>query len=149
MSISYQSFRSTIREALYLQQESGIASDPMAFNTLLNETLSSLIQRTANSQLVGRKFAVQRATFTASQPLYTLAQCTPDLNPTDCLMCLQMAAEVLHRGNRSARYLKPTCNLWYDDHAFYNETAVALLPPIAPPPSSPVTGHQGKLKFEN
>lgn len=153
VTIADQPFRSTISESLYLTQESGVSSDPIRFDTLLNTTLSSLISRTANSQLPGRKFAVQKENFTVSQPLYTLAQCTPDLSPAVCSMCLQMAYDVLHRGNITAKYVKPTCSLWYDYYAFYNETAVALLsPPASTPaltPLSPDPSHNGKHSFEN
>ncbi|KAK4796976.1 hypothetical protein SAY86_029302 [Trapa natans] len=146
VSVSHQPFGSNRMNDSSYAQNSGNASDPVAFNTLLNETLSNLFQSTAYCQLVGRRFAVRKANFIASQPfLYTLAQCTPDLNPSDCFSCLQMAAKGISRGNRRARFLLRSCNLWYDDHAFYNETAVALLFTMAPPPSSsPLPSPKGK-----
>ncbi|PKI34493.1 hypothetical protein CRG98_045115 [Punica granatum] len=73
------------------------------------------------------------------QRLYTLAQCTPDLTPTDCTMCLQTGAGVLLRGSHGARYFNPSCTIRYETYVFYNETAVALLlpPPPAPAPQPP------------
>ncbi|XP_031392634.1 cysteine-rich receptor-like protein kinase 10 [Punica granatum] len=140
LTYSNQSILSTMRDSPGIRMyNTANISDPTRFDSLLDETLSTLLSRTASSQLAGKKFAVQRANFTVLQPLYTLAQCTPDLTTTDCTTCLQMAAGNLNRGVQGARYLSPSCTIRYETYVFYNETAVALLspPPPAPAPLPP------------
>ncbi|OWM83514.1 hypothetical protein CDL15_Pgr012995 [Punica granatum] len=119
------------RPAIALPKATNI-SDPARFNNLLDETLSSLIPKAASA---GKRFAVEKVNFTVSQPLYTLAQCTPDLITPDCMMCLQMTVQGLHRGRQGARYMNPSCYIRYETNLFYNETAIALLSLPAPPPA--------------
>ncbi|OWM83510.1 hypothetical protein CDL15_Pgr012991 [Punica granatum] len=140
LTYSNQSILSTMRDSPFLVlYNTANISDPTRFNSLVDEATSILPLRTARSQIAGKKFAVQRADFTMLQRLYTLAQCTPDLTPTDCTMCLQTGAGVLLRGSHGARYFNPSCTIRYETYVFYNETAVALLlpPPPAPAPQPP------------
>ncbi|XP_031392638.1 cysteine-rich receptor-like protein kinase 10 [Punica granatum] len=125
--LSYQRDRPAIAPA-----KATTISDPARFNNLLDETLSSLIPKAASA---GNRFAVEKVNFTVSQPLYTLAQCTPDLTTTDCTMCLQMTVQGLQRGRQGARFMNPSCYVRYETNLFYNETAVAPLSPPAPPPA--------------
>lgn len=110
-------------------------SNPTPFNSLLEDTLSNLLPRAANGVSAGKKFAAERVNFTALQPLYTLAQCTPDLTTADCRQCLQRAVSSLPRGRAGARCFNPSCSIRYETYVFYNETAVALLSPPAPSPA--------------
>ncbi|GAB4830954.1 hypothetical protein Ancab_004982 [Ancistrocladus abbreviatus] len=59
--------------------------------------------------------------FSDKDNIYSLVQCTPDLSPEDCNLCLQAAivevlAGYLYRG---ARLLSCSCHLSYEFYAFY------------------------------
>ncbi|OWM83518.1 hypothetical protein CDL15_Pgr012999 [Punica granatum] len=139
LTYNYQPIISTARVSTYASwyEYNMLDATATSFNKLLEVTLEALIPKAANGQLAGKKFAVNRTSFTASQPLYTLAQCTPDLMAADCNKCLQAAAAVdkLPRGKGGAMSFLQSCNIRYGNYSFYNETAVAQLLP--PPPASP------------
>ncbi|XP_031392649.1 putative cysteine-rich receptor-like protein kinase 9 [Punica granatum] len=139
LTYNYQPIVSTLRVSTYAYWYEYDISDAEAisFNKLLNVTLEVLIPN-ASVQLAGKKFAVNRTSLTESWPLYTLAQCTPDLTAPNCSQCLQAAAEKLPRGKGGAMSLLQSCNIRYANYSFYNETAVAQLPspPPAPAPRS-------------
>ncbi|XP_031392644.1 putative receptor-like protein kinase At4g00960 isoform X2 [Punica granatum] len=107
----------------------GMKDSTICFNELLEGMLEALIPKAATGQLAGKKFAVNRTIFTASQTLYMLAQCRPDLKAADCNQCLQAAATVdkLPRGIGGAMSFLQSCNIRYGNYSFYNETAVALM----------------------
>ncbi|OWM83527.1 hypothetical protein CDL15_Pgr013008 [Punica granatum] len=137
LTYSNQSIFSTVREAPGISMFNTVnISDPSSFNQLLGETLTALLPKAASGQLAGKKFGVDKTNFTASQTLYMLAQCTPDLTAAECNRCLQVAVGRLLLGRQGARYLLPSCNVRYETYLFYNETAIALLSP-SPAPAVP------------
>ncbi|PKI67056.1 hypothetical protein CRG98_012594 [Punica granatum] len=131
LTYNYQPIISTARFSTYAYWYEYNMSDATAtsFNELLEGMLEALIPKAATGQLAGKKFAVNRTIFTASQTLYMLAQCRPDLKAADCNQCLQAAATVdkLPRGIGGAMSFLQSCNIRYGNYSFYNETAVALM----------------------
>ncbi|KFK28849.1 hypothetical protein AALP_AA7G056300 [Arabis alpina] len=85
--------------------------------------VSSLIEAANEASDNPRKFAVTKANFTASQSLYGLVQCTPDLTSEDCLQCLQLTISQLVTDQIGARYIVPSCSSRYEFFLFYNESA--------------------------
>lgn len=129
MTYSNQSIFSTMRAApAILMYNTVNSSDPNRFNKLIS-MMSTLLPKAASGQLAGKKFAVDKANFTTSQTLYTLAQCTPDLTVDDCNRCFQALFGELLQEKEGARLLLPSCNIRYEIYLFYNETAVSLLDP--------------------
>ncbi|KAL8130188.1 hypothetical protein V2J09_019343 [Rumex salicifolius] len=105
------------------------------FINVLQGLLESLTYRTASgdSRL---KYATGVANVTASQKVYALMQCTPDLSEFDCLGCLSLVIrDLIHgdgvRGQTGARVLHPSCYARYEIQKFYSS------PDSSPPPPSP------------
>eukprot|EP00257_Ricinus_communis_P025564 XP_025012978.1 uncharacterized protein LOC8267391 isoform X3 [Ricinus communis] len=133
-------------------------SDQEGFSELLATTMIKTANQAA-APLGAIKFATLVANFTASQKLYTLAQCTPDLSYSDSAQCLHTAISNLPLccdGKRGGRILYPSCNIRYEFYPFYNETGFhrevspfnnttvvegnphsPILPPPPPPPIHP------------
>ncbi|OWM65970.1 hypothetical protein CDL15_Pgr015395 [Punica granatum] len=128
MTYKYDPIFYTMRDETYAWWYDYNISDATAtsINKLLNVTLDALIPKAA-SGLAGKKFAVNKTNFTESYPLYTLAQCTPDLTDGECKVCLQKAVGWLPQGKQGAISVVSSCNIRYDNKLFYNETAVSLM----------------------
>jgi hypothetical protein len=110
------------------------------FVGLMDSTLDSLATRASNS-VTGKKFATKEVEFNsslaASQTLYSLVQCTPDLSVSDCYKCLRRAIGNLPSccdGKQGGRVLLPSCNIRFEVSPFYNVTAAS---PAFPPPLPP------------
>ncbi|XP_059435430.1 cysteine-rich receptor-like protein kinase 25 [Corylus avellana] len=104
------------------------------FNKLLAKTMNSLATLASNSS-TGKKFAKGEEKFNSSQTLYSLVQCTPDLNVSDCYRCLQSAIGDLPMccdGKQGGRVLLPSCNIRYELYPFYNSTSAS--PAFSPLP---------------
>ncbi|CAE6181166.1 unnamed protein product [Arabidopsis arenosa] len=71
-----------------------------------------------------KKFAVRKIDLTASQSLYGMVQCTPDLTEQDCLNCLQQSINRVTNDKIGGRMLLPSCSSRYDNYPFYNESIV-------------------------
>ncbi|XP_031392628.1 cysteine-rich receptor-like protein kinase 15 isoform X2 [Punica granatum] len=140
LTYNYQPIVSTLRVSTHACWYEYNISDATttSFKKLLKVTLEALIPNAAGAQLAGKKFAVNRTSLAELWPLYTLAQCTPDLTAPNCSQCLQAAAEKLPLGKGGAMSLLQSCNIRYSNYLFYNETTVAelLSPPPAPAPRS-------------
>ncbi|CAF2149312.1 BnaA01g12920D [Brassica napus] len=102
-----------------------------------NVLMSNLSQAVTNAVSSPRKFDARKAKFTASQTVYLLVQCTPDLTDQDCLTCLRISFNQLPLDKIGGRFILPSCNSRFETYPFYNQTAVKALPP---PPSSVFLG---------
>ncbi|KAM6601487.1 hypothetical protein CsatA_021096 [Cannabis sativa] len=87
-----------------------------------------------------KKFATKDNNFNGFQRLYTLAQCTPDLNASGCSTCLTDAIGSLPiccSGKLGGRVLFPSCNVRYEVYPFYNQNSTTPSPPTAQPTPAP------------
>ncbi|KAF8030674.1 hypothetical protein BT93_E2951 [Corymbia citriodora subsp. variegata] len=91
----------SVMETVPLQTipDTGDVAEPQRFVQLLGEAMKYVAERASGSKS-GKKFAVAEASFTSSQKLYALAQCTPDLKGSDCNTCLQAVIASLPQGKR-------------------------------------------------
>ncbi|XP_024018700.1 cysteine-rich receptor-like protein kinase 10 [Morus notabilis] len=124
-------------------------TDNDQFELFINSMVNTLAFNAANPHYdQTKKFAVDKRTFTSSETVYGLAQCTPDLSVADCSKCFRSAIEEIRvccNGQRSVRLLLPSCYIMYDLHMFFNAAALET-PPPAPLPPPP---HPGKKKISS
>ncbi|CAA0396227.1 unnamed protein product [Arabidopsis thaliana] len=85
-----------------------------------------------------KKWAVRKIDLNASQSLYGMVRCTPDLREQDCLDCLKIGINQVTYDKIGGRILLPSCASRYDNYAFYNESNVGT-----PQDSSPRPGKGG------
>ena len=79
-------------------------------------------------------YATKLVVFTDTDILHALVQCTPDLSPDNCSICLQTATtEILavYYFSRGARILSRSCYLRYEFYPFY-EGATEPQAPVSP-----------------
>ncbi|GLT90706.1 hypothetical protein SLE2022_086260 [Rubroshorea leprosula] len=78
----------------------------------------------------------------ASQRIYAMMQCTPDMSHENCSACLATASGVRMRnfcyGNTGCRILQPSCFLRYGIDLFWDDSAEITIVPFSPP--SPTEG---------
>ncbi|KAL3740568.1 hypothetical protein ACJRO7_021790 [Eucalyptus globulus] len=129
---------------------SSITDDPSRFIQLLKEA-SEDVARKAPSSRSGKKVAAAEAELTDSPQLYMLAECTPDLTPSDCRKCLRWAIAHLPQATPGGRVLTPSCNVRFREDRFYNATALGTVVAVGGPPPvqhpsapAPATGPKGK-----
>ncbi|KAK4259909.1 hypothetical protein QN277_006190 [Acacia crassicarpa] len=115
------------------------------FNRLLANTLNDLVTATLNSTSKGIKNFATTKEFSSSEfrTLYTLAQCTPNLNSQDCQKCLLGARQQISScclGKRGGQIMNPSCNLRFELYRFYNNYNISAVsvPPAYPPNDSGV-----------
>ncbi|XP_021801134.1 putative receptor-like protein kinase At4g00960 [Prunus avium] len=116
------------------------SSDVDGFFQEMRKLLKDLSgQAAANGSL--RKFAVGNKNAPNFQPIYGLAQCTPDLAEQACSECLDAAmGEITAYCERKqgCRVQNPSCTVRYEVNRFYDPTTVVPLPSPPPPLSSPL-----------
>ncbi|KAH9754764.1 cysteine-rich receptor-like protein kinase 10 [Citrus sinensis] len=117
--------------------------DQFVWNSI-NEAVNQALSTT-------KMFATVKKNYTASQTLYSLVQCTPDLSRDDCSSCLRLAISLLNRccGFKiGGRVMYPSCNFRYELYQFYNDTSNGTLPPVFfyPPSPGSETSSRGKGK---
>ncbi|KAE8664480.1 putative Cysteine-rich RLK 29 [Hibiscus syriacus] len=97
-------------------------------------SMNEILNR-AENQPSEKRFAAVETRVSANQKLYILEQCSPDISDTDCRICLQRSIENLSCcvGRQGGGVLNPSCNVRYDIYPFYNQTAIAPLPPAPAP----------------
>ncbi|KAI9124235.1 hypothetical protein K1719_005535 [Acacia pycnantha] len=120
-------------------------SNPANFMITLYDTMNKTADEAAKPALGKKKYATRSATFSAFQTVYCLAQCTPDLSPSDCRRCLSGTIGDLDwccDGKQGGRVLYPSCNVRYESGPFYQSEATAPppTPEILPPTNT--TGSQ-------
>ncbi|XP_074274074.1 cysteine-rich receptor-like protein kinase 10 [Silene latifolia] len=95
----------------------------------------------------GSYFKYQTETLDSSYVMvYTMAECTPDLSPFDCQMCLQILTydiPALCSGSSSCWMLNPACIARYSSNAFLQTPVISPPPPTVP---NDFTGSTPSLK---
>ncbi|KAI9124297.1 hypothetical protein K1719_005597 [Acacia pycnantha] len=121
------------------------------FIRLLASSLNDLVEATPKS--VGVKNFKTDNVRSPSEltTLYTLAQCTPNLNSQDCQKCLLDARQQISScclGKRGGQVMNPSCNLRFELYRFYNNYNISAVsaPPAYPPNNSGVPVIPGKNK---
>ncbi|KAG2688136.1 hypothetical protein I3760_09G080500 [Carya illinoinensis] len=111
------------------------ASDVEGFSNVLR----LLLDRLRNSAALGnstRKFALGSEAAPDFQTIYSLVQCTPDLNSLDCNNCLLRLSEYTSSCCNGQKvggvFVTPSCYLRYEKYGFYDPAAES--PPPSPPP---------------
>ncbi|GAB4830957.1 hypothetical protein Ancab_004985 [Ancistrocladus abbreviatus] len=95
-------------------------SNPERFRSIVNSTLLEIAEVAAfNSS--AHMYATKQVAFSDKDNIYSLVQCTPDLSPEDCNLCIQAAIVEVLAGYqyRGARLLSCSCYLSYEFYAFY------------------------------
>ncbi|CAB79282.1 serine/threonine kinase [Arabidopsis thaliana] len=82
-----------------------------------------------------KKWAVRKIDLNASQSLYGMVRCTPDLREQDCLDCLKIGINQVTYDKIGGRILLPSCASRYDNYAFYNESNVGTPQDSSPRPA--------------
>ncbi|XP_028806142.1 putative receptor-like protein kinase At4g00960 [Neltuma alba] len=118
-------------------------SDESRFNQTVWVLLRIVTAKAANSNFPDKKFATYEVPVTATQKLYGLAQCTPDLTVSDCGQCFQTALRqfqefcVVQDESKGVEFCAEIprvmvflagCNVRYDTHRFYNVSNVSNVP---------------------
>ncbi|KAM3199036.1 cysteine-rich receptor-like protein kinase 10 isoform X1 [Capsicum annuum] len=113
-------------------------TEPERFYKILAYLMNELTTLVVNDDRKGKKFATQEANFTASQKVYALAQCTPDISSDTCKACLSQAISGLPtscKKSKSCKVVLLNCFIWYEFFLFYNSKASAApLVQNTPPP---------------
>ncbi|XP_028767785.1 putative receptor-like protein kinase At4g00960 [Neltuma alba] len=120
--------------------DAGSVSNQASFMRTLYDTMNRTADEAAKPAVGKKKYATGAANFSSFQTVYCLAQCTPDLSPSDCRSCLSGVIGELKwccSGKQGGRVLYPSCNVRYELHPFYQSEAAGV-----PPTNS--TGSQGK-----
>jgi hypothetical protein len=95
----------------------------------LGETVTNA--STGSSKLMP---AVETADLPPNQKIYVFMQCTPDVSPGNCSVCLQQSVDDYKRccyGYQGGIVLKPNCVFRWDLYPFYN-----LFPQVTSPSPS-------------
>ncbi|KAK4258907.1 hypothetical protein QN277_005303 [Acacia crassicarpa] len=144
---SNRSFFSTVattpRVALL---NTGSVSAPASFMRTVYDIMNKTADEAAKPSVGKKKYAnTTRGNFSAFQTVYCLAQCTPDLSPSDCRWCLSGAIGDLNwccDGKQGGRVLYPSCNVRYELYPFYYQSEAPE--PTPTPAIVPLPGSQGK-----
>ncbi|KAL7213446.1 hypothetical protein ACSBR2_016049 [Camellia fascicularis] len=111
------------------------ATQPDKLYEILEKTFSNL-SSVATSNPSNHMYATNRTNVTSSTTLYSMVQCTPDLSPTDCRICLNVAvSELLSQlnGKKGGRVLSPSCNIRFELYPFTLDPSDTAQPPAAEP----------------
>jgi hypothetical protein len=98
---------------LYAFYNTANVSDVEGFNQVLRPLLDGLRDCAASGNSA-RKFAAGSADAPAFQTMYTLVECTPDLDKLECNNCLGTAAGFIPQccnGKQGGKYVTPSCDL--------------------------------------
>ncbi|KAI9112375.1 hypothetical protein K1719_016572 [Acacia pycnantha] len=95
-------------------------------NKMANEAATTVLRYATKNALIGSYF------------VYSLAQCTQDLSPKDCLSCL--TALMSHTSfcceeRIGGRAVNPSCHVRYELYPFYTNSDHPLSSPTTPPPA--------------
>ncbi|KAJ6978808.1 cysteine-rich receptor-like protein kinase 10 [Populus alba x Populus x berolinensis] len=105
------------------------------FNASLGDLMNQLVTSAVSSSDL---FAMGDRNGTAFSKLYGLVQCTPDISPSECGICLSSCVSDIPgccNGKQGGNILKPSCSIRYEIYPFY--TASPAPPPPASSPSLP------------
>ncbi|KAL6871499.1 hypothetical protein ACP4OV_014328 [Aristida adscensionis] len=127
-------------DALLLENTQNVSSPFKVFDAAVGVLLDAIAEYAATNS--SKRFAtgVERfQTFDPQNPeIYGLAQCTPDMAPTDCRTCLRAIIQDMPKyfsGKQGGRILALRCNYRYEQYAFFSGGPLLQLP--EPPVGSP------------
>ncbi|KAL6654909.1 hypothetical protein ACP70R_008374 [Stipagrostis hirtigluma subsp. patula] len=105
--------------------------------TNITGIIKVLLQETSRAAANSRwKYANGRMDVSSTfPPLYSMAQCTPDMAPGECWVCLQSITDMAMEGfagKQGGRILTLWCNLRYDTAQFYTDEYPTLIEAPAP-----------------
>ncbi|KAE9448000.1 hypothetical protein C3L33_20101, partial [Rhododendron williamsianum] len=135
--------------SVVLPNTMNVTNNGTRFSEFLTEIGSSM-REALTSCLSGKKFATGEADYTSLQPVYGLAQCTPDLSDSDCNNCLRDGISKLPYAKLGAQVLFPSCYIRYEMYLFYTASFGGAPPPpssVLPPPSTTTPSSPGKTCF--
>ncbi|KAJ6893273.1 receptor-like protein kinase [Populus alba x Populus x berolinensis] len=92
---------------------------------------------TSSSRL---KPEAETADLTSTQKMYIFMQCTPDVSPSNCRVCLQQSVDYYKsccNGYQGGYTQKPNCVFRWDLYPYYNLFPQVTSPPPSPSPSPP------------
>ncbi|KAJ6706918.1 CYSTEINE-RICH RECEPTOR-LIKE PROTEIN KINASE 25 [Salix viminalis] len=104
--------------------------DQNQFNSNLVGLMSQLISRAESSS---NFFAMGYKNGTAYDRIFGTVQCTPDISPSECRMCLSGRVSdigICCSGKLGGNVLTPSCSIRFETYPFYTA------PPDPPPPAS-------------
>ncbi|KAK4258911.1 hypothetical protein QN277_005306 [Acacia crassicarpa] len=120
-------------------------SNPASFMRTLYDIMNKTADEAAKPAVGEKKYAsTARGEIVPFRTVFCLAQCTPNLSPSDCRWCLSGAIGDLNwccNGSEGGRVLYPSCNVRYEFYPFYLLEAPAPTPTLA---IVPLPGSQGK-----
>ncbi|XP_031131559.1 cysteine-rich receptor-like protein kinase 10 [Ipomoea triloba] len=105
-------------------------SQPDRFMESVRKTLDWVVSLVVNDESPHKKFATREDNISASERIYCLGQCRPDLSRLDCRRCLSNGVQQLRTPTMGARTITADCSIRYEVYPFYNSTA-ASAPPLA------------------
>ncbi|KAI3873631.1 hypothetical protein MKX03_021684, partial [Papaver bracteatum] len=114
------------------------------FVDIVTELLEDLVVEAINNSSISPSlYATRSANFTRFDDVYAMVQCTPDLTPNLCKICLRSALGRLSTccsDVQGARVLYPSCTFRFESYPFYGNYMYATTqasPPIlqASPPT--------------
>ncbi|KAI3960733.1 hypothetical protein MKW92_050103 [Papaver armeniacum] len=103
-----------------------------------------VVEAKNNSSISPSLYATRSANYTRFDDVYAMVQCTPDLTPNLCRICLRSAIGRLSTccsHVRGARVLFPSCTFRFESGPFYGNymhatPTIQALPPTLQPPSN-------------
>ncbi|GAY33630.1 hypothetical protein CUMW_285700, partial [Citrus unshiu] len=139
------SFFSVLDTSVRLSQWNVENSPSRSFDQFVWNSMNEAVNQALSTT---KMFATVKKNYTASQTLYSLVQCTPDLSRDDCSSCLRLAISPLNGCcsiKIGGRVMYPSCNFRYELYQFYNDTSNGTLPPavFSPPSPGSVTSSKG------
>ncbi|KAG6511103.1 hypothetical protein ZIOFF_029156 [Zingiber officinale] len=112
------------------------ATDPQTFDSLLGNLMDTLTLEARGSPGL---FAAGTANVSAFNRMFGLVQCTRDLSPDDCYVCLRQMVAGIPKccdSKQGGKVYSQSCFLRFESYPFYNLSAVGAPPPPAPTPPS-------------
>ncbi|KAL6906272.1 hypothetical protein ACP4OV_003873 [Aristida adscensionis] len=130
-----------------------ISGDAQFISGLIHELLVQTVQEAAAAEGGGgksRRFATGVMDIgKALPPVYSLAQCTPDLTAGDCLACLRRVLGMMNSTmalRMGAQIRAIRCYFRYEDYVFYDGEPMVRL--RAPPALAPAPAPTSEMKHD-
>ncbi|GJM88946.1 hypothetical protein PR202_ga05533 [Eleusine coracana subsp. coracana] len=112
------------------------------FTSTLGTLMGNLREKAAYG--TPRMFAAGSATLTPFVSIYGMVQCTRDLAPDDCNLCLATAVGYIPtccNDKEGARIASRSCSIRFEVYPFYNESAAEAAMSLAPSPEGGPVNH--------
>ncbi|XP_019087866.1 PREDICTED: cysteine-rich receptor-like protein kinase 14 isoform X1 [Camelina sativa] len=111
-----------------------ITSSLPEFNRVWEGLTSGMIANTTSPSSKSKYYAAEKAAVTASQTIYALMQCTPDLSLDDCRMCLKQSVSDFQsccNGKKGGTMYRASCLFRWDLFPFAEAFSRFTLAPPA------------------